>query len=230
MKTIWILGWMSRESTQSYYKNINEWIRARLWWLHSAEIILHSVDFQMIEELQHQWNRKELTKIMIANAQRIEHALADFLVIATNTMHKTAEAVAASINIPLLHIADPTAQEIQKSNIQTIWLLGTKFTMEQEFYAGRLEKQWIKVIIPSQKDREIVHNVIYNELCLGNIQESSKDAYISIINNLELAWAQGIVLWCTEIGLLIQQKDTSIPLFDTTQIHTSAIVDYALSK
>ncbi|MFA7284209.1 MAG: aspartate/glutamate racemase family protein [Candidatus Absconditabacterales bacterium] len=221
---------MSRESTQSYYKNINEGIRARLGGLHSAEIILHSVDFQMIEELQHQGNRKELTKIMIANAQRIEHALADFLVIATNTMHKTAEAVAASINIPLLHIADPTAQEIQKSNIQTIGLLGTKFTMEQEFYAGRLEKQGIKVIIPSQKDREIVHNVIYNELCLGNIQESSKDAYISIINNLELAGAQGIVLGCTEIGLLIQQKDTSIPLFDTTQIHTSAIVDYALSK
>ena len=231
MKTIGLIGGMSWESSLEYYRIINEKVKKELGELHSAQSIMYSVDFENIKNLQHEGKWDELTEIMIDAAQRLEKAGADLLVVCTNTMHKMANEVENSINIPLIHIADATAESIKKQNLNKIGLLGTKFTMEQDFYKGRLqEKHNIDVVIPSDEDREIVHKIIYNELCLGNIKDSSKNEYIRIIENLVEQGAQGIILGCTEIPLLIKQKDVSVPVFDTTTIHAEFAVLEAIKK
>ena len=229
MRTIGLIGGMSWESSLEYYRIINETTKQKLGGLHSARSILYSVDFEEIERLQHQGQWGGLTQIMIHAAQSLERAGADLVVICTNTMHKMADDVQASIGIPLLHIVDTTAIQIQFQNLHTVGLLGTKFTMEQEFYKGRLsEKFGLKVLIPEDDEREIVHRVIYGELCLGQIRESSRVEFIRIINSLVKRGAEGIVLGCTEIPLLVKQKDVSVTLFDTTTIHAQQAVEEAL--
>lgn len=229
MKTIGLIGGMSWESSLEYYRIINETTKQKFGGFHSAKSILYSVDFEEIERLQHQGRWDELTKIMIHAAQRLERAGADLVVICTNTMHKMADDVQHSIRVPLLHIADATAEQIQLQNLHTVGLLGTKFTMEQDFYRGRLsEKFGLNVLIPADDEREIVHSVIYDELCLGQTKESSRTEYIRIINNLVNRGAQGIILGCTEIPLLVKQKDVGVPIFDTTTIHAKHAVEMAL--
>jgi aspartate racemase len=197
--------------------------------LHSAKSILYSVDFEVIEKLQRQGDWEELTKIMIESAQRLESAGADMIIICTNTMHKMAEDMEKHINVPLLHIADATALKIKDYGLKKIGLLGTKFTMEQDFYKGRLINNYgLEVIVPDTEERQIIHDIIYNELCLGEIKESSKISYIKIIDNLEKKGAEGVILGCTEIPLLIKQTDVKIPLFDTTKIHAEFAVDFSI--
>ncbi|HTY35832.1 MAG TPA: aspartate/glutamate racemase family protein [Bacteroidota bacterium] len=229
MKTIGLIGGMSWESSLEYYRIINETTKQKLGGFHSSRSILYSVDFEEIERLQHQGRWDELTKIMIIAAQSLENAGAELVVICTNTMHKMADDVQASIRIPVLHIADATAKEIQLQHLHTVGLLGTKFTMEQDFYRGRLTQKFgLKVLIPADDDREIVHKVIYDELCLGQAKESSRTEFIRVINNLVQRGAQGIVLGCTEIPLLVKQKDIGVPTFDTTSIHARQAVEEAL--
>ncbi len=219
-KTIGLIWGMSWESSQEYYRIINETIKNELWGLHSGKILMYSVDFDEVEKLQHKWDWESLTKMMIEIAQNLEKAGADFVLICTNTMHKMAEDVQKNISIPLLHLADTTAEVIKEKWIKKIWLLGTKFTMEQDFYKGRLEqKHDLEVVVPNEADRKIVHDVIYNELCLGDIKSESKKEYLRIIEDLVSQGAEWVILWCTEIPLLVQQKDTQTPLFDTTTIH-----------
>ena len=229
MKTIGLLGGMSWESTLEYYKMINEGIRRRLGGLHSARIAMVSIDFEPIEKLQHQGNWDKMAEMLSNDAKNIEKAGADFLLICTNTMHKIAQDIENSIKIPHLHIADATAEELIKEGIKTVGLLGTAFTMQEEFYKGRLEKKHgLTVVTPDKQDREIIHKIIYNELCLGKIKEDSKKEYLRIINELEKNGASGVILGCTEIGLLIKQNDTDIKLFDTTKIHAKKAVELAL--
>lgn len=229
MKTIGLIGGMSWESSLEYYRIINEETKKQLGGLHSAKSLMYSMDFAEIEALQHAGKWDEATKLMVAAASSLERGGADFIMICTNTMHKMAEDVQAAVSIPLLHIADPTAQAIKKESLTTIALLGTKFTMEQDFYKGRLTDKFnLDVITPSANDRQVVHDVIYNELCLGEIKESSKQKYLEIIRHLQESGAEGVILGCTEIGLLIQQKDIDLPVFDTTLIHAKAAVIAAL--
>jgi aspartate racemase len=229
MKTIGLLGGMSWESTALYYQRINELVKEKLGGLHSARIAMISVDFQEIEDLQHKNNWKESGEILGKAAQRIEAAGADFLVICTNTMHKVAPQIEKAIGIPLLHIADATAEEVKKQGMKTIGLLGTKFTMEQEFYAGRLEgRHGLKVLVPNQEDRDTVHRVIYEELVLGEVKEKSREEYLQIMNKLREEGAEGVIEGCTEIVMLVEQKHTEIPLFDTTAIHARKAVEKAL--
>jgi len=229
MKTIGLLGGMSWESTETYYRLINEGVKKRLGGLHSAKICLYSVDFEEIERLQHAGDWEGMARILIEAAQRIEAGGADFLLICTNTMHKVAPEIEAQINIPILHIADATAERVRSQGINTVGLLGTNFTMEQKFYTGRLrEKYGIEVLIPSAPERQIIHSVIYQELCLGKILAASRSKYLRIINQLAAQGAEAIILGCTEIPLLIQQEHTSIPLFDTTEIHAAKAVGTAL--
>jgi len=229
MKTIWLIWGMSWESSLEYYRIINEEIKKKCWWLHSAKSLMYSVDFDEIEKLQHKWKWNELVEIMINTAKNLEKWWADFIMICTNTMHKMADNVQNSIKIPLLHIADATAKRISSSWHKKIWLLGTNFTMEEDFYKGRLiDKYWFEVIIPEDEDRQIVHDIIYKELCLWNINKSSRDQYIGIINKLVDNWAEAVILWCTEIPLLIKQEDVNIPLLDTTRIHAETAVEYSL--
>ena len=229
MKTIGLIGGMSWESSLEYYRIINEATKQNLGGFHSSKCILYSVDFEEIERLQHQGKWDELTAIMVRAAQSLEKAGAEIVVICTNTMHKMADDVQASIAIPLLHIADATAKEIRLQNLQTVGLLGTKFTMEQEFYKGRLsEKFGLKVLIPGDEEREAVHRVIYDELCMGQVKEPSRAEYIRVINNLVARGAQGIILGCTEIPLLVKQCDVAVPIFDTTTIHAKHAVEMAL--
>ena len=229
MKTIGLIGGMSWESSLEYYRIINETAKEKLGGLHFARSILYSVDFDEIERLQHQGAWGDLTNIMIHAAQSLERAGAEMLVICTNTMHKMADDVQSSIRIPLLHIADATGEQIKLQSLDTVGLLGTKFTMEQNFYRGRLsEKFGLNALIPANDEREIVHRVIYDELCLGQTKESSKAEYIRIIKNLVKRGAQGIILGGTEIPLLVKQKDFSVPIFDTTTIHAKYTVDVAL--
>lgn len=231
MKTIGLLGGMSWESTASYYQLINESIKKELGGLHSAEIVLYSVDFAEIEKLQHQGEWDKTAKILTKAAQGIEKAGADFILICTNTMHLVAPQVQAGITVPLLHIADATAEEIIKQDIKKIGLLGTAFTMEQDFYKGRLEKQYkLSVITPDEADRAIVHQVIYEELCLGEIRDASRHEYLRIIDKLVEQGAEGVILGCTEIALLVKPEDTDIQLFDTTKIHALKAVEKALEK
>ena len=229
MKTIGLLGGMSWESTELYYRLINEETKRSLGDLNSARIAMVSVNFQEIEALQHQGDWAAAADILAKNASQVEAAGADFLLICTNTMHKVAEEVQSAINIPLLHIADATATRIKESGIKTIGLLGTKFTMEQDFYRGRLEQCGLNVLVPSEKDREIIHQVIYDELCLGEAKQRSRDAYLRIIGKLNNDGAEGVIEGCTEIVLLVQQKHTNVTLFDTTTIHAQEAVIRALS-
>lgn len=229
MKTIGLLGGMSWESTELYYRAINEGVKKKLGGLHSAKIAMVSVDFQEIERLQvqHQWEEAG-ARLAIAG-QQIEAAGADFLLICTNTMHKVAHHIARNISIPILHLADATADKIKEKQIKKIGLLGTKFTMEEDFYRGRLaNKHGLQVIIPNEADRQIVHDVIYDELCLGIVKDDSKREYLRIMKRMKENGAQGIIEGCTEIVMLVQQDDTAIPLFDTTAIHANAAVEFAL--
>ncbi len=222
---------MSWESTQEYYKLLNCGVKEKLGGLNSAKIILHSLNFEEIAKMQSVEDWKTLEKTMINSAQKLENAGADFVLICTNTMHKLADQVETAIKIPLIHIADATADSIKNKKITKVGLLGTKFTMEQAFYKDRLkEKHGIDVVIPTDSDRQIIHDVIYNELCLGEIREDSKKEYLRIINNLVKLGAQGIVLGCTEIPSLIKQDDvnSSIIIFDTTQIHANYALKQAL--
>lgn len=230
MKTIGMLGGMSWESTASYYKALNEGVKKSLGGLHSAKICMYSVDFDEIEKLQHQGNWSETANILSMAAKSVEAGGADFLLICTNTMHKVAQEISSQISIPILHIADATAEKLIEDNINCVGLLGTKFTMEQDFYKGRLsENHNIQVLVPDADDRKIVHNVIYSELCLGKVFESSRNEYIKIIDSLYAKGAQAIILGCTEIALLVQQQHTSVPLYDTTEIHAAEAVKHALS-
>ena len=229
MKTIGLIGGMSWESTLSYYKAINQGIKKQLGGLHSAKLVLFSVDFDEIEKLQHQGKWQETADILSNAAKSIEKAGADFFLICTNTMHKVAEQVENSVNIPLLHIADATAQELVECNISKVGLLGTAFTMEQDFYKGRLsEKFGIEVLVPTTEQRAQVHQIIYQELCLGEIKQESKAVYLDIVNDLYLQGCDAVILGCTEIALLIKQDDTKVPLYDTTQIHAESAVAFSL--
>jgi aspartate racemase len=228
MKTIGLLGGMSWESTADYYKAINRGIKNTIGQLHSAKIILNSVDFAPIEKLQHQGDWQTLAEQLIEAALTIEAAGADFLLICTNTMHKVAPEIESKISIPLLHIADATAEVLIADKVLKVGLLGTAFTMEEDFYKGRLiEKFDIDVLIPCKSDRQVVHDVIYQELCLGEINEASKQQYLRIINDLFEQGAEGIILGCTEIGMLIKQQDTKVKIFDTTEIHAAKAVQQA---
>jgi len=230
MKTIGLIGGMSWESSLEYYRIINETVKDKLGGLHSAKIIMYSVDFEEIEILQHQDKWKELVDRMINLAKNLEKSGADLVLICSNTMHKMAEQVQESINIPLLHIADATAEKIKRQGLKNVGLLGTKFTMEQDFYKDRLRKHGINVIIPSEEERQVVHAVIYNELCLGRIEEFSKKRFKEIIDNLVANGSEGIILGCTEIPLLIKQEDIPVPLFDTTEIHAKIAAEYAIKE
>lgn len=230
MKVIGLLGGMSWESTAGYYRIINERMKECLGGLHSAKIALYSVDFAEIEELQHKGDWDSATTQMISGAQRVEAAGADCLLICTNTMHKMADAVSAAINIPLLHIADATAKNIKVAGLSQVGLLGTRFTMEQEFYRGRLISLGLKVLIPNEQDRNTVHTVIYDELCKGKVHEASRLQYKAIIDRLVQEGAEAVILGCTEIGMLVGQEDAGVPLFDTMRIHAEAAVAFALGE
>lgn len=219
MKTIGLIGGMSWESTVTYYQVINETIKKQLGGLHSAKCILYSVDFDEIEKYQARGEWDKSADVLSEAAQALERAGADYIVICTNTMHKAAPEISRRIHIPILHIADMTAAELQKQGIRKVGLLGTKYTMQQDFYKNILIEQGIEVVIPNDADVDVVNRIIYDELCLGKILEESKAVYLDIIHELARNGAQGIILGCTEIGLLIQQSDTDIPLFDTTRIH-----------
>ncbi|UUV16533.1 aspartate/glutamate racemase family protein [Clostridioides difficile] len=214
MKTIGLIGGMSWESTITYYQVINTVIKERLGGLHSSKCILYSVDFQEIEECQSSGNWEKSAKILADAAIKLQGAGADFIVICTNTMHKVSDKIQESIHIPLLHIADVTATVLKEKEIKKVALLGTKYTMEQDFYKNIIINNGIEVLIPNEEDRIIVNDTIFNELCLGIVSESSKKAFLSIIDKLSKQGAEGVILGCTEIGLLIKQNDTSIPLFD----------------
>jgi len=230
MKTIGLLGGMSWESTVGYYRQINEGVRDTLGGLHSAKIAMVSVDFDPIEKLQVSGDWDAMARILVGAARDIEAAGADFLLICTNTMHRVAGDVEAGTGIPLLHIADATAEALVSDGIRTVGLLGTAFTMEQEFYKGRLEQlHSLEVLTPDDAGRADVHRVIYEELCLGVLRESSKQRYLEIIGQLSQAGAQAVILGCTEIGLLVQQTDTEVRLYDTTALHASKAVAVATS-
>jgi len=229
MKTIGLLGGMSWESTVGYYRAINEGVKKSLGGLHSAKIILYSVDFDPIEKLQHQGDWEGTANILSEAALCIQAAGADFLLICTNTMHKVAPEIEKAVQIPLLHIADATAELLVNKGIKTVGLLGTAFTMEHDFYKGRLTKEYgLKVLVPDDADRDIVHHVIYQELCLGQTIESSKAEYIRIIEHLSNQGAEAVILGCTEIGMLVNQTDTNVELCDTTAIHAAKAVEYAI--
>ncbi|WP_335871731.1 aspartate/glutamate racemase family protein [Bacillus sp. 2205SS5-2] len=228
MKTIGLIGGMSWESATEYYKVINQEVKRRLGGLHSAKCILFSVDFAEIEQLQSRGDWEQAGIVLAKVALRLEKAGADFIVLCTNTMHKVIHLIEEAISIPIVHIADATSKTITHSKIKTVGLLGTQYTMEQDFYTARINSNGIKVIIPNQAERELINQVIYHELCLGKIQLTSKRFFQQVIHRLMENGAEGIILGCTEIGLLIQQEDTGISLFDTTQIHAEAAVSYAL--
>ncbi|MBN2046600.1 MAG: aspartate/glutamate racemase family protein [Anaerolineaceae bacterium] len=231
MKTIGLLGGMSWESSELYYRLVNEGIKQKLGGLHSAQIAMVSVDFDPIEQLQHVGDWKQAGAVLADAATQVEDAGADFLVICTNTMHKVAPQIQRAIHIPILHIADATAEAIKAQEIKTIGLLGTAFTMEQSFYAGRLQrKHGLKVLTPPKADRAIVHRVIYEELVLGEVRDESRVDYLRIMNDLRARGAEGVIEGCTEIGMLVKQEHTDIPLFDTTAIHAEKAVEWALSE
>ena len=228
MKTIGLLGGMSWESTVGYYRALNEGVKQALGGLHSAKIAMVSVDFEPIEQLQHSGDWEGAGEILAEAARGIEAAGADFLLIGTNTMHKVAAQVEEDISIPLLHIADATAEALLHDGIERVGLLATAFTMEQDFYRGRLQEQHgLEVLVPGEVDRVLVHKVIYEELCLGKIEAGSKAEYLRIIHSLAEEGAQAIILGCTEIGMLVNQSDTEVPLYDTTAIHADAAVRLA---
>lgn len=229
MKTIGLLGGMSWESTAHYYQLINEGVKQRLGGLHSAKIALVSVDFAPIANLQKQGNWEAAGALLAKAAQQIEQAGAEGLLICTNTMHKVADTVQTAITIPILHIADATAEALLTAGVKNVGLLGTAFTMEQDFYKGRLADQFgLNVLVPAAEERALIHQVIFQELCLGQINAASKQAYLRIIDQLVEQGAEAVILGCTEIGLLVKQSDTTVPLFDTTEIHARQAVEWSL--
>ncbi|MCB9112781.1 MAG: aspartate/glutamate racemase family protein [Anaerolineales bacterium] len=231
MKTIGLIGGMSWESSIEYYRIINETAKEKLGGLHSAKSLMVTVDFAEIEKLQHEDRWDEATEILVKCAQDLEHGGADFIVLCTNTMHKLADQITANVNIPFLHIADATAEKIVASGMKRIGLLGTRFTMEHDFYKGRLINNFgLEVLVPEKEDRDIVHRVIYDELVQGKIVDVSRDEYKRIMEELIAQGAEGIILGCTEIELLVKQSDSRVPLFPTTLIHAVAAVEKALEE
>ena len=228
LKTIGLIGGMSWESTVTYYKIINEVIKEKLSGLHSAKCVLYSVDFQEIEECQASGNWEKSGEILGEAAYNLEKAGADFIVICTNTMHKVVNQIKEKISIPILHIAEMTAEKILEKGLKNIALLGTKYTMEQDFYKSKLIEKGINVIIPDKNDIEIINEVIYDELCLGTINSDSKKKFLEIVDKLRSKGAEGIILGCTEIGLLIKNADTDVPLFDTAIIHAEQAAIYSI--
>lgn len=229
MKTIGLLGGMSWESTQTYYRLINQGVKSRLGGLHSAKLVLYSVDFAEIEALQHQGDWPETARVLSEAALSLQNAGVDFLMIGTNTMHRVAPEIEQTLRIPLLHIADATANVLKQDGIARVGLLGTRFTMEQTFYRDRIEATGIEVITPEESQRDEIHRVIYEELCRGEINGASREAYLTVVASLAERGAQAVILGCTEIGLLISQADTTVPLYDTTAIHAAQAVDEALA-
>ncbi|MHC8660191.1 aspartate/glutamate racemase family protein [Bacillus amyloliquefaciens] len=229
MKTIGLIGGMSWESSAEYYRIINEEIKKKLGGLHSAKCLLYSVDFKEIEHYQSVGAWDKAGEALGEVARSLEKAGEDFIVICTNTMHKVLGYIQEMITIPILHIADATAEQIIRQDIRSIGLLGTKYTMEQDFYKSRIASHDINVIVPDDDERELINNIIYQELCLGEIKQSSKNIYKKIINNLVDRGAEGIILGCTEIGLLVKADDSKVPLFDTTLIHAQKAVNKSLS-
>ena len=229
MKRIGLIGGMSWESSAEYYRLVNATVKEKLGGLHSADCVMVSVDFDEIEALQREARWTEAAELMVAAARALEAAGADFVLLCTNTMHKVADAIQAAITIPFIHIADPTAEAIKAAGLDTVGLLGTRFTMEEDFYTGRLvEKHGLRVILPSQADRAIVHRVIYEELVLGILRDDSREQYVRIMRDMVERGAQGVILGCTEIGLLVSAADSTAPLFDTTRLHALAGVEAAL--
>jgi len=228
MKTIGLLGGMSWESTLGYYRAINEGVKKTLGGSHSAKIAMYSVDFDQIEKLQHEGDWEGLARILSDAAKRVQAAGADVLLICTNTMHKVAPEIESSIQIPILHIADATAEVLVREGIKSVGLLGTAFTMEQKFYKERLINNYgLRVLVPNKDDRQLVHKIIYKELCMGRVEPDSKTEYLRIIETLSNQGAEAVILGCTEIGMLISQSDTNVRLFDTATIHAEKAVEYA---
>jgi aspartate racemase len=226
-----LIGGLSWESSAEYYRIINQTIRSRLGGLRSARCLMWSFDFGEIEALQHAGEWDEATALMVDAAQRLERGGADFFLICSNTMHRMADEIAAAVKIPLLHIADPTARRIRARGIRRVGLLGTAFTMEQQFYKGRLEHRFgLQVIVPETKDRRVVHRIIYDELVQGRVEPASRDIYRNIIARIVERGAEAIILGCTEIMLLVKPEDSAVPLFDTTHIHVEEAVEQALSE
>ena len=228
LKTIGLIGGMSWESTVTYYKIINEVIKEKLGGLHSAKCVLYSVDFQEIEECQANGNWEKSGEILGEAANNLEKAGVDFIVICTNTMHKVVNQIKEKISIPILHIAEMTAEKILEKGLKNIALLGTKYTMEQDFYKSKLIEKGINVIVPDKNDVEIINEVIYDELCLGIINSNSKKKFLEIVDKLRNKGSEGIILGCTEIGLLIKNEDTDVPLFDTAIIHAEQAAIYSI--
>ncbi len=228
MRTIGLIGGMSWESTAIYYRLANELVRERLGGLHSARIVMTSVDFAEIEELQKtgQWDRAG--ELLAAEAARLEAAGADFLVLCTNTMHKVAGTIEAATQIPLLHLGDVTADAVRAAGLDTVALLGTAFTMSQDFYRGRLESHGLRVLVPDEADQALVHRVIYDELCQGVVREESRAAYVDVVDRLLARGAQGVILGCTEIEMLIEDDTLDVPTFPTTRLHVEAAVERAI--
>ena len=230
MKTIGLIGGMSWESSLEYYRLVNEGVHDRLGGLHSAQCLMYSVDFAEVEALQHAGRWDEAALLMVEAGLRLERGGADFAVLCTNTMHKCADEMQRRMRIPLLHIADATAEQITARGLKTVGLLGTRFTMEEAFYRGRLTDRFgLRVLVPAGAEREIVHRVIYEELVLGRIVSSSRARYVDIMQRLVEQGTDGIILGCTEIGLLVHDQDCRVPLFDTTRIHAEAAVEFALA-
>jgi len=230
MKTIGMLGGMSWESTALYYREINERIKEKLGALHSAEIILNSVDFEKIERLQQKGDWEATADILKKAARSVELAGADFLIICTNTMHIVASEITTCLKIPVLHIVDATGEKLVEDKISSVGLLGTNFTMEKSFYKGRLSERYgIQTVIPSSEDRVELHRIIYEELCCGVVKQTSREYYLEVIDKLKTAGAEGIILGCTEIGMLVSKKDTTARLYDTTKIHAERAVNLALT-
>jgi aspartate racemase len=231
VKTIGLIGGMSWESTVPYYQTINRVVGQRLGGLHSAKIALYSVDFDEIEKLQHVGRWAESGEILAEAARAVRRAGADFLVLCTNTMHKVAAQIEAAVDVPLLHIADATAARVKSAGVTRVGLLGTRFTMEQDFYRDRLVREHgIRVLVPDADGRELVHRVIYRELCLGKVLDGSRSAFQQVVDGLVAGGAQGVILGCTEIGLLLRPADAPVPLFDTATIHAEAAADFALEE
>ena len=229
MRTIGLLGGMSWESTAVYYRLANELVRERVGGLHSARLLLLSVDFAEIEQLQASGDWDGAGSVLAAEAARLERGGADLLVLCTNTMHKVASSIEDAISIPLLHLGDVTARAVLASGVRTVGLLGTDFTMSQPFYRERLEAHGLTVLVPSEEDRALVHRVIYDELCLGVVREESRAAYVDVVARLAAASAEGVILGCTEIELLLGPDDVPLPTFPTTRLHVEAAVDQALA-